>query len=486
MGINVNGLSPSEAQKYWYDYNNGNTKGISEAEYQSICTKFRSYIDNWENDVDENGYTTGDTPQERLDFDADDAGFFGDGKGGLGIGNTVVAGGAAVASTTNLIPSLGMNITGTTGLDKSVTSADISKDFATKGGANEGGVSASLIIAAAMQLAMAIATKVSSPNKDAVEACQTAQDELYTEQANLADQVLTMEEMQEEMEMLQEQALETNEEGQSNIVDMEGLYNYYYAKYQNGTATEREIALMNALGAQMQSTQSATNEETLALNEEIVKVGDGYEDITANIDTTNQFTDYVADIDEATKRAAITQGTLLTLSAASATLTAVKCYARASALAGSLFGSWAAVAYIAAGVMAGSAAALYGSEALKQFTDYRLTAQDTIDLRQNTQELSAETKEFQDVSTEYWEETVEVTNEENLFTLTPTYATVSTANAAENQEETDPLTNTAGTVTQTGAGLNTGGPQDTQNVGAAPYTAAAGQNEEDDKNKFGK
>ena len=29
MGINVNSLSPTEAKSYWYDYNNGNTKGIS-------------------------------------------------------------------------------------------------------------------------------------------------------------------------------------------------------------------------------------------------------------------------------------------------------------------------------------------------------------------------------------------------------------------------------------------------------------------------
>ncbi len=506
MGINVNSLSPTEAKSYWYDYNNGNTKGISEAEYQSLVTKFRSYIDNWENDVDENGYTAGDSPQDRLDFDSDDAGFFGDGKGGLGITNTAVAGGAAIVSTTNLVPSLGMNITGTTGLDKSVTSADISKNFTQQGSVNEGGVSASLLIAAAMQLAMAIATKASSPNKDAVEACQKAQDELYTEQANLADQVLTMEEMQEQMELLQEQALETNEAGQSDIVDMEGLYNYYYTKYQNGTATDREIALMKALGAQMQSTQSATNDETLALNEEIVKVGDGYEDITANIDTTNQFTEYVADIDEATKRAAITQGAILTLSAASAAVTMIKCYARASALAGSIFGSWAAVAYIAAAVMAGSAAAMYGTEAAKQFTDYRSTAEDTIDLRQNTQDLSTETTEYQEVSTEFWEETVEVTNEENLYTLTPTYATGGAAAAGTSGttdettpgagDKTDDTATTkagvgSGTATGTG-GVNTGNQTaatpaagERQTTGVNPF-APAEDNAEDDKYKFGK
>lgn len=495
MGINVNSLSPTEAKSYWYDYNNGNTKGISEAEYQSILTKFRSYVDNWENDVDENGYTVGESPQERLDFDSDDAGFFGDGKGGQGIANTAVAAGGGLVAT-GVIPAAEVTVSGATGLDKGLSSA------ATTGNK----VSVSLIAAAAMQLAMAIVTKNNSPNKDAVEACLKAQDELYTEQANLADQVLTMEEMQEQMELLQEQALETNEAGQSDIVDMEGLYNYYYTKYQNGTATDREIALMKALGAQMQSTQSATNDETLALNEEIVKVGDGYEDITANIDTTNQFTEYVADIDEATKRAAITQGAILTLSAASAAVTMIKCYARASALAGSIFGSWAAVAYIAAAVMAGSAAAMYGTEAAKQFTDYRSTAEDTIDLRQNTQDLSTETTEYQEVSTEFWEETVEVTNEENLYTLTPTYATGGAAAAGTSGttdettpgagDKTDDTATTkagvgSGTATGTG-GVNTGNQTaatpaagERQTTGVNPF-APAEDNAEDDKDKFGK
>ncbi len=469
MGINVNSLSPTEAKSYWYDYNNGNKNGLSEAEYQSLVTKFRSYIDNWENDVDENGYTSGETPEERLDFDSGDAGFFGDGKGGQGIANAGVAAGTGLVMT-GVIPSANVTVAGTTGLDKGLTTAAASGNK----------VSVSLIAAAAMQLAMAIVTKNNSPNKDSVEACLKAQDELYTEQANLAEQVLTMEEMQEEMELLQEQALEVNEAGQSDIVDMEGLYNYYYTKYQNGTATDKEIALMKALAAQMQSTQTATNEETVGLNEEIVGIGDGYEEITANIDVTNQFTEYVADIDEATKKSSLAQGIILTASAGLAALTAVKCYARASALAGSIFGSWAAVAYIAAAVMAGSAAALYGTEAAKQLGDYRSTAEDTIDLRQNTQDLSTETTEYQEVSTEFWEETVDTTSEENLFTLTPTYATGGTVTTgltggADSGETDGTSTGVAQTVAPGSENIQTNGEN-------TPIPAGGGQ-EDDDKDK---
>ncbi len=470
MGINVNGLSPTEAKKYWYDYNNGNKNGLSEAEYQSLVTKFRSYIDNWENEVDENGYTTSESPGERLEFDSDDAGFFGDGKGGQGITNTAVAAGAGAVSA-GVIPAANVTVAGRTGLDKGLTAAQTSGNK----------VSLSLIAAAAMQFAMAMVTKANSPNKEAVEACLTAQDELYTEQANLAEQVLTMEEMQEEMEALQELALATNESGQDDIVDMEGLYNYYYTKYQNGTATDKEIALMKALGAQMQATQTSTNEETLGINEEIVGIGEGYEDITANIDITNEFTTYVSDIDESTKRSAIAQGVLMTLSTASAAVTGLKCFARASALAGSIVGSWAAVAYLAAGALATTAAGIFGKEALTQLTDYRSTAEDTIDLRQNTQDLSAETTEFQEVSTEYWEETVDTTSEENLYTLTPTYATGGATPAGNNgteEESETPETRGAAGGTTAGAGTNVSQPGV---EGANPFVPD--NKEENDKDK---
>ncbi len=426
MGINVNSLSPTEAKGYWYDYNNGNKNGLSEAEYQSICTKFRSYIDNWENDVDENGYTTEASPQDRLDYDADDAGFFGsDGKGAQGISNVAVAGAAGVANAA-------VATTGTSGFMGGVTEA-----MTVKTGALEG-LQGMLLVAAALQFAMAMVTKANSPNEDAVEACLTAQDELYTEQANLAEQVLTMEEMQEEMEMLQEQALAKNEEGQGEIADLEGLYNYYYTKYQNGTATEKDIALMKALGAQMSSTQAITNEETLGLNEEIVAVGDGFEEITSNIEASNDFTNYVSEIDNATKNSSIAQGTILTISAASAAVTTVQCLMRANVLTGSFILSWLAAAYIAAAALAGTAAGIFGTEAAKQLGEYRSTAEDTIDLRKNTQDLSAETTEYQEVSTEYWEETVDTTSGENLFTLTPTYANVTTSTQTNNTSETSP------------------------------------------------
>ncbi len=440
MGINVNSLSPTEAKQYWYDYNNGNIKGLSEAEYQSLCTKFRSYLDNWESEVDENGYNYTETPEERLDYDADDAGLGFNEQTAQATTSTSVAVGAAagVSAITTGVASMSSfgamageaaaltQVYGA-GSEIATMASNTAKNAAVKN-------SASLLVAAALQFATMIWYKANTPNKDAVEACQTAQDEMYTEQANLADQVLTMEEMQEEMELLQEQALETNEQGQGEIADLEGLYNYYYAKVQNGTATDKERALLQALGAQMAVTQSETNDDTAGINEEIVSVGDGYEDVTASIDNTNQFTDYVSDIDKPTQTAAIVQGTVLALSAASAAFTCSQALIRATTLSASVFGAAAAVMYYAAAAMSGAAAAFFGMESYNQLTNFRTTAEDTIDIRENTQDLSTETSEFQDVSTEYWEETVDLTSEDNLFTLTPTYAN-SVPPASQNSEE---------------------------------------------------
>ena len=241
MGINVNGLSPTEAQKYWYDYNNGNTKGISEAEYQSICTKFRSYLDNWENDVDENGYTAYDSPEDRLDYDADDAGFKGTQAGQATVGTSVAVGASAavtgIATGMSNLTSLGGQAVASAGIASSAAgtateglanaAAGQAAEAAKKAATKDAGM---LLVTAAIQFATMLWYKANTPNKDAAAACETAQDELYTEQAILADQVLTMEEMQEEMELLQEEALAVNEAGQSDIADIEGLYNYYYTK----------------------------------------------------------------------------------------------------------------------------------------------------------------------------------------------------------------------------------------------------------------
>ncbi len=451
MSINVSSLTPTEAKKYWYDYNNGNTNGISEAEYQSILTKFRSYISSWEYDVDENGYSTGDTPEERLDFDADDAGLGFNTQTAQAATGTSVALGASAAVTalgtslTSVKAAGGMAImaentaqssTGLVTEKLAQASAESAADAAKKAATKD---ATSLLVTAAIQFATMLWYKTNTPNKDAVAACETAQNELYTEQVNLADQVLTMEEMQEEMEALQEQALETNEEGQNDIAEMEGLYNYYYTKYQNGTATDSEIALMKALGAQMSSTQSTTNEETQSINADIVEIGAGYDTVTANINNTNEFTNYVGEIDQATKAATIAQGTVLALSAASAAYTSFKCISRATTLSASVFGAAAAAMYIAASVLSGTAAVFFGTESLKQFSDYRSTAEDTIDLRESTQELSTQTTEYQEISTAYWEETVELTNEENLFTLTPTYATGGNTNDTVAETGTDTL-----------------------------------------------
>ena len=85
MGININNLSVSQAKQYYLDYNNGNKCGLTDIQYKTLCTKFRDYIEIW--DQDDTTYQTG---SERLNFDANDAGLdFGDyaiGAGAIGAG----------------------------------------------------------------------------------------------------------------------------------------------------------------------------------------------------------------------------------------------------------------------------------------------------------------------------------------------------------------------------------------------------------------
>ena len=504
MGINVNNLTPQQAKELWRDYNNGNKNDLSRAEYASLCTKYGDYITKWEQQ-DENGYTYRESGDERLDFDADDAGFFGsDGKGiestvktGVNVGIAIGGEKAAAWTATKLNKWENMaaeefrgmandfqkDPTGLTEADLHQAEISASQAEAEAAEAAQKKEAGSLLVMAAMQLAMAIHTKKNSPNADAVEACKTAQNELYTEQAVLAEQVATMEEMQEEMAVLQEEAEARNEEGQASIGTMEGQYNYYYTKYQSGKATSQDIALMNALAAQMQVEQAASTEETGALNEEIAAVGENYEVVSDNIATTNEFTDYVSEIDEATKTNSIIQGALMTASCVSAGVTAAKCIARASSL--GWLGGVAAIMYTAAAAAAGTAAGLYGAEALKQFTTNRKTADDTIEIREQTQELSQETTEFQEVSTEFWEESVDATSTENLFTMTATYAdqTALTTGAKGGTRTSDV---TVGSQTDNSRSTGTGQTEGTNQASVTqgvPTTPQTGQ-EDDDKKKI--
>lgn len=494
MGINVNNLTPQQAKELWRDYNNGNKNDLSRAEYASLCTKFNSYVTKWEQQ-DENGYTYRASGDERLDFDEDDAGFFGsDGKGvestlKTGANVAIATGKPAVWASNSkwenvaaeefrgMADDFHKNPEGLT--DADIQQADMSASNAeTELAKKEAG---SLLVMAAMQLAMAIHTRKNSPNADAVEACKTAQNELYTEQAVLAEQVATMEEMQEEMAVLQEEAEARNEEGQASIGTMEGQYNYYYTKYQSGKATSQDIALMNALAAQMQVEQAASTEETGALNEEIAAVGENYEVVSDNIATTNEFTDYVSEIDEATKTNSIIQGALMTASCVSAGVTAAKCIARASSL--GWLGGVAAIMYTAAAAAAGTAAGLYGAEALKQFTTNRKTADDTIEIREQTQELSQETTEFQEVSTEFWEESVDATSTENLFTMTATYADqTALTTGAKGGTRTSDVTggSQTGNSRSTGTGQTEGTNQASVTQGV-PTTPQTGQEDEEKK-----
>lgn len=457
MGINVSSLSPTQAREYWYDYNNGNKKGLSDAEYATLCTKFKDYIKTWEQDENDYGYKP--SPEDSLEFDADDAGLLG-------------TDGNAIQTTTNLGVTVGAG----------VANLVVSKgtELLVVGGGGSGysgafsGLQGLLLVAAAAQYAMAKWVQANSPNEEAAEACKQAQELLLEEQAKLAEQILNMEEMQEYMAVLQAEAEAANEQGQDKIATMEGVYKHYLDKYNQGTATENEIKLLNALSMQMKITQTATATETGELNTKIADIGAQYEDITANIEYTNEFTNYVADFDQATKISSFTQGIMMGLSTVSAGITAFQCFARAGVLSGSFVLSWLAAAYIAAGAFATKAATIFGEETIKQFQNHDI-AKETIEIRGNTDKVSEDTTKFQETSMEYWDETVTATDEENLFTLTPTYAgnTVSTKGASDGTNG-----NSRGTTGSTEFGGLT--------AGATGGTGGTGNGEDDDKDKDGK
>ena len=474
MGIDIKSMNPSQAKELWYKMQSGKVE-LSRAEEASFNAKFGPYIQVWETEADETNYTYRENGEERLDFDEDDAGIglnkdtaVGAATGGVAVG-TFAGTRAAMVSGTEM-GNAAFDVLNHTGETQAMCQ-DTMKGMAKK-------ESFSLLITAAIQLANAIYIQKNSPNKDAVKACEAAQNELYEEQAILAEQIAMMEDMQAEWETLQEQAEARNEEGQGTIGELEGLYHYYYSKYENGTATSQDIAIMNALAAQMQVEQAESTDETVGLNEEIAAIGENYEDISANIETTNEFTDYVSEIDEATKTASIVQGGLMTLACASAAYTSAKCFIRATSLSASLIGAAAAVMYYAAGASSAYAAYIFGQEALKQFKDNRAVAEDTNDIRKETQDFSEETTDFQDISTEMWEETVDTTSIDNLYTTTPTYAD-------ETANETDAKGGTRTNDVTGGDGGNTGsrGASGTGTTGQTGGTTPPATGEDKDKDK---
>lgn len=479
MGIDIKSMTPSQAKELWRDMQAGKAE-LSKAEEASFKTKFGDYIKNWEHEQDETNYTYRESGEERLDIDDSDVGLGLNKDTATGVGDVAVAAGTFVGTRSALVSADTMG----TYAGSALKNPNIPTNDAQKVANKESG---SLLVMAALQLASALWTLKNSPNKDAVEACKTAQNELYTEQAILAEQVMMMEDMQMEMETLQEEAEATNEEGQGEIAGLEGAYHYYYQKYQNGTATSNDIAFLNLLSEQMKIQQATTTEETTSLNSDIAAIGDNYEDISANIETTNEFTDFVSEIDVETRNSSILQGFIMTASFASAAFTAGKCIVRATTLTASIFGAAAAVMYYAAAAMSAGAAAIFGAEAYKQFTTNRETADETIDIRKETQDLSTETSDFQEISTEFWEESVDATAIDNLFTQTPTYAEASvSANNQGKGKKSD-----GGTIAGTNVGATggsrateggTGGTTGTGYAGAGLAGTGAGQ-EDDGKNK---
>lgn len=446
MGININTLSVSQARQYYLDYNNGNECGLTDIQYRNLCTRFKNYIDLW--DQDETSYNQ--SPQDRLDFDADDAGV----KAGPMVRDGIAAG-AGIAVGFNKVSDSALNfkLKGATGLDstkgggKLVGKNDVAATKSTTAGNKVNGL---LLVAAALVLANALIAKSQNTNADAAEACLEAQELLDEEQIKLAKQALEMEKKQKDMESMQENAIAINEEGQSTIGDMEGAYNYYYSKIKDGTATQNDIMMMRGLQLAMGNKQIETNKATEGVNAEIVTLGEElYKGVSENIEVSDELVDYVASFDKATRNAAIAQGAMMALASAGGLITATKCFVRASALAGSLFGSWAAVLYVAAGAAAGVGAYIYGDLAKKNLVDYRGIAVDTMKMREDTSYVSEDTKAFQETSMEFWDGVVSATNTDNLFTLTPTYANASTTTS----------TQTADAGTTGAGGVSTGGEQ---------------------------
>lgn len=388
MGINVNNMNPTQAKEAWMNYNNGNKDNISKAEYNSLCDKFRSYIQSWEKETDETSYISRETGSERLEFDEDDAGFFG--SDGQGIKN--------VKKVKKVVEDVkGKN----------------ASPWATKGSPVE---ALSLLVMASLQLWDASNVRKNSPNEDSIKACEEAQANLLEEQTILTEQFALLENMQAEMELLREEAEKIDQQGQGTITSLQSLYDMYNQKYQNGTATSSDVAIMNTLGKQIEAESATTASRSAGVNDNLVAVGANYDDISTNIDKSNEFTSYVEDFDKATKANSIIQGGLMLACMATSMITATKCGQRALALTSSFFASWLAPAYAAAALAAGGAAAMYGLEAKEQLVDNQQITTKTIELRKDTQELSSQITDFKDVSIGFWEGAVADTSGENFFT----------------------------------------------------------------------
>ena len=410
MAINLQEALTSKAYAYkcYYNYNNGNTMGITAEDYGRIIGKWgNETVLEWQKYMakDENAYELSDEEFDNAydrgkDKAKDAAGY--DGKtggqiagaaghavGGLGVG---ILGGAGQLSST-LRYSVG------SGINKIMPKAG--EKLGEKFGEVAGIEKLSDIVTVTLAAVVAATYWATQPNKEAVEALKVLnEEELPASQAALQDAQAAMDEAAEETMELAEEAEEKNEEGNEKITNEKVDNDAYLREYQelknkqNLTPEEKARmqklrSLMNEKSDNVNSIAEETSEVVGDLHEEMADYQESYDESAETIGEVQGVTDYAEGFDTTTKWTSMAEMVSQGLNAAGAAMAAAR-------LVGKVFVGW-----IFAGI--GFAAAAASGVAVVKETQNMKVAGTEINTREATQDMNDETTDIYDEEIDIYE-----------------------------------------------------------------------------------
>ncbi len=430
MAININ--SEAVCRKAYLNYHcYGNTMGISAEEMGKITQAWSDRISSWQATVssDENEYEFDDSDYSNYKEEGKNAGKDATGGYERNIGGawtgTVTKGavsgfgtlvsyagtkflGKTVSGALNgfgstMMKSLGANAAkkcSAEGVKKvaGIAVKDTAKDSGKKALENSGSWS----VAAPLALAMAIAYKVSKPNKEAKEACDALQTEMVGAQSTLTETQDEMETMADEIIALSDEATMVNEDTNEELEERKTEYDMYMASFlaieekvkagEPLTDSEKElyeevVGYMVEISTVVEELAGDTTDEVSDLYDEIGTYQEGYDIAAETMGEIEGLTDYAASFDEASRTLCYVEVVSQTLNGASGIKAGVKAGMAAAASLGFNAWAWACAAM-------GASAGVMSAVAVKEQMDFAGKIGTEIDMRRATQDLNTDTMDI--------------------------------------------------------------------------------------------
>ena len=390
--------SEASCRKAYLNYHcYGNTMGITAKEMGEITTAWKNKLSSWQNSVsnDQNQYEFDDSDFETSktkgkETAKDATGYDGNQAGQISrtVGTNIASVGAAGLS----IAQHGMKEAGKNigNIAAKVTGKETAKT-ATKS------ASWSAYASAILAIATAAAYMIKKPNKTQKEACDEMQTQLQSAQCAAADAQDEMERMGEEIMALSDEANDTNDAANDDIMEQKTEYDMYTssmaalkAKAESGEPlTQEEKDLYKELaklaaesGKNIETTQDDASDSVKGIYDEMGEYQDGYDYASETIGEIEGMTDYAASFDKSTKAQCYTEAASQGINAVSAGI------AGARLMAGGWW-NWAlGIASIAAGVTSGIAT--------KEQFNWAGQVGNEISTRKDTQDLNSATNDMYD------------------------------------------------------------------------------------------